>query len=319
MTRGPPHHSWPPMLERLSGAYALLQVSEDKQIVSELRGTVVGVPTAIIASLSAVFSVLFFAQAFGWLEFSTFESVSTRVQLNTSIGLAVFAFTTASASFFQRGAASLNVARFLTLLLSLVVVNYLPAAILNYAFPQLLWLPILFAAATVSGRWAAATVVITFAGVAYRFPDAPAFRNPASLCVTVGVLSLVLALRWLLDGRDANRDRLARLRGAGIGLSLDDFGTGYASLAQLHAFEIDIVKIDRRFVSGLAEGNREQALCAGIISLAHSLGMKVTAEGVETIEQRDLLVGLGCDYAQGWLFGRPVDAAAFEARLNGGG
>ena len=129
------------MLDRLSGAYALLQVSEDEQIVNELRGTVVGVTTAIIAGLSAVISVLFFVHAFGWVEFATFESVSTRVQLNTSIGLAVFAVTTASASFFQRGAASLNVARFLTLLLSLLVVNYLPAVILNYAFPQLLWVP----------------------------------------------------------------------------------------------------------------------------------------------------------------------------------
>jgi EAL domain-containing protein (putative c-di-GMP-specific phosphodiesterase class I) len=148
--------------------------------------------------------------------------------------------------------------------------------------------------------------------------DEPAcLRTFRALGLPPGSIVLEITEGVLLDGREANRERLARLRAAGIGLSLDDFGTGYASLAQLHAFEIDIVKIDRRFVSGLAEGNREQALCAGIISLAHSLGMKVTAEGVETIEQRDLLVGLGCDYAQGWLFGRPADAAAFEARLNG--
>ncbi len=119
----------------------------------------------------------------------------------------------------------------------------------------------------------------------------------------------------LLDNREANRRRLARLRTSGISLSLDDFGTGYSSLAQLHVFEIDIVKIDRRFVAGIAEANREHALCAGIISLAHSLGMRVVAEGVETAEQRDLLLGLRCDFAQGWFFGRPLSADAFEALL----
>lgn len=133
--------------------------------------------------------------------------------------------------------------------------------------------------------------------------------------VPAGAIILEMTEGVLLDGRESNRTQLADLRATGLGLALDDFGTGYASLAQLHAFEIDIVKIDRRFISGLAEGNREHALCAGIISLSHSLGMKVVAEGVETAEQRDLLLGLGCDFCQVWLFGRPIDAASFEALI----
>ena len=623
---------------------ALLQVYEDELIVGDLQRRVLNFATTTVAVLSGTLSLLFLYHALGYLEFPSFEMVGTGTQVNAAIGLALFALTSVAVRVLNSKSASLHLSRLMTVLLAVVVVNFIPATGVQYVMPQAIWLPVLFGAATVSGTWAAITAVGTLLALAIRYSDAPVFHNPASVFVTIAILVLILSLRWLydaglravarshqrvlttlrvdtltglpnrtrlmellseqqsggdgfsgiavarfdidgfgaicdsigatagdellvqvaeqlrtafstslrcarvgaddfavilpapkgpqeaelradeilrklgeartlgdltlrltfkagvavggassgetpegilhradlalteakrtgqrcimslpatiaappsrrrfdiaqqlfgattrgelhlvyqpiieletgriakaeallrwdhpqlgsvspgefiaiaeevgaiheigdwvaaeaakqavhlraaghpdfqmsinrspvqfradgdeepvclrtfralglppgsivleitegvlLDGRDANRDRLARLRAAGVGLSLDDFGTGYASLAQLHAFEIDIVKIDRRFVSGLAEGNREQALCAGIISLAHSLGMKVTAEGVETIEQRDLLVGLGCDYGQGWLFGRPVDAAAFEARLNGAG
>jgi diguanylate cyclase (GGDEF)-like protein len=620
---------------------ALLQVYEDELIVGDLQRRVLNFATTTVAALSGTLSLLFLYHALGYLEFPAFEMVGTGTQVNAAIGLALFALTSVAVRVLNSKSASLHLSRLMTVLLALVVVNFVPATGVQYVMPQAIWLPVLFGAATVSGTWAGITAVGTLLALAIRYSDAPVFHNPASVFVTIAIFVLILSLRWLydaglravarshqrvlttlrvdtltglpnrtrlmellseqqsggdgfsgiavarfdidgfgaicdsigatagdellvqvaeqlrtafstslrcarvgaddfavilpapkgpqeaelradeilrklgeartlgdltlrltfkagvavggasagetpegilhradlalteakrtgqrcimslpatiaappsrrrfdiaqllfgattrgefhlvyqpiieletgriakaeallrwdhpqlgsvspgefiavaeevgaiheigdwvaaeaakqavhlraaghpdfqmsinrspvqfradsdeepvclrtfralglppgsivleitegvlLDGRDANRDRLARLRRAGIGLSLDDFGTGYASLAQLHAFEIDIVKIDRRFVSGLAEGNREQALCAGIISLAHSLGMKVTAEGVETIEQRDLLVGLGCDYGQGWLFGRPLPAEAFEAALN---
>jgi len=624
-----------------SPSHALLQVHEDEIIVIDLQRRVLNFATTVVATLSGLLSLLFLYHALGYIVFPAFEIVGTGTQVNAAIGLALFALTSVVVRVLNSKSASLHLSRLMTVLLALVVVNFIPAAGMQYVMPQAIWLPVLFAAATVSGSWAAITAVGTLTALAIRYSEAPVFHSPASIFVTIAIVVLILSLRWLydaglravarshqrvltnlrvdtltglpnrtrlmellgeqqtggdgfsgiavarfdidgfgaicdsigaaagdelliqvaqqlrtglstslrcarvgaddfavilpapkgpqeaelrvdeilrklgeprdirgqiirltlkagvavgsssgespegilhradlalteakrtgqrciislpttvaaalsrrrfdiaqqlfgattrgemhlvfqpiielesgriakaeallrwdhpelgsispgefigiaeevgaiheigdwvateaakqavhlraaghpdfqmsinrspvqfradsddepaclrtframglppgsivleitegvlLDGREANRERLARLRAAGIGLSLDDFGTGYASLAQLHAFEIDIVKIDRRFVSGLAEGNREQALCAGIISLAHSLGMKVTAEGVETAEQRDLLVGLGCDYAQGWLFGRPVDAAAFEARLNG--
>ena len=630
------------MSDSSSPSHALLQVHEDELIVGDLQRRVLNFATTTVAVLSGTLSLLFLYHGLGYLVFPAFEVVGTGAQVNAAIGLALFALTSVVVRVLNSKSASLHLSRLLTVLLAVVVVNFVPAAGVQFVMPQAIWLPVLFGAATVSGTWAAITAFGTLLALVMRYPDAPVFHSPASIFVTIAIVVLILSLRWLydaglravarshqrvlttlrvdtltglpnrtrlmellgeqrtggdgfsgiavarfdidgfgaicdsigaaagdelliqvaqqlrsvfstslrcarvgaddfavilpaprgpqeaelrvdeilrklgeprdirgqmirltlkagvavgssaaaespegilhradlalteakrtgqrciislpttiaatpsrrrfdiaqqlfgaanrgelhlvyqpiielatgrvakaeallrwdhpelgsvgpgefigiaeevgaiheigdwvateaakqavhlrsaghpdfqmsinrspvqfradsddepaclrtfralglppgsivleitegvlLDGREANRERLARLRAAGIGLSLDDFGTGYASLAQLHAFEIDIVKIDRRFVAGIAEGNREQALCAGIISLAHSLGMKVTAEGVETIEQRDLLVGLGCDYAQGWLFGRPADAAAFETRLNG--
>ena len=98
----------------------------------------------------------------------------------------------------------------------------------------------------------------------------------------------------------------------GIGVSLDDFGTGYSSLAYLQKFDIDFVKIDQSFVRQLVPGSTDLALCQAIIVMAHALGMRVIAEGVETEQQRALLAAAGCDYGQGYLFSRPVPAADFE-------
>jgi len=114
---------------------------------------------------------------------------------------------------------------------------------------------------------------------------------------------------------DATSTTLAQLHGleqAGLEVSLDDFGTGYSSLTYLQKFSIDYIKIDQTFVRNLHQGATDLALCKAIIVMAHELGMKVVAEGVETIEQRNLLVGAGCDYGQGYLFARPMPAADFE-------
>ena len=109
---------------------------------------------------------------------------------------------------------------------------------------------------------------------------------------------------------------LDQIRALGIGIAVDDFGTGYSSLAYLHRFPVDVLKIDREFVSGLTfDGDWDRSLAAGIISLAHSLGLTVVAEGVETAEQSDILRALGCDAMQGYLFARPAPARDLPAAL----
>jgi EAL domain-containing protein (putative c-di-GMP-specific phosphodiesterase class I) len=105
------------------------------------------------------------------------------------------------------------------------------------------------------------------------------------------------------------------LRALGVTLTLDDFGTGYSSLSYLHRFPVSTLKIDRSFVSTLDTGDEHNALVGTITTLAHTLRMAVVAEGVETTVQRDQLAALGCDYGQGYLFARPLDAPAIERVL----
>ena len=120
----------------------------------------------------------------------------------------------------------------------------------------------------------------------------------------------------LLDTSPLVTDHLAELRQAGIDVSLDDFGTGYSSLTYLQKLAIDYIKIDQSFVRNLQPGSTALSLCKAIIVMAHELGMRVVAEGVETETQRDLLLQAGCDHGQGYLFARPMSPAAFEAWMN---
>ena len=101
---------------------------------------------------------------------------------------------------------------------------------------------------------------------------------------------------------------LERLQNLGVRTILDDFGTGYSSLSYLERFPLDYIKIDRSFVGGLGEYPGAQVLVSAIISLAHALGLKVIAEGVETEEHFERLRGMGCDLAQGHLFSEPLIA-----------
>jgi diguanylate cyclase (GGDEF)-like protein/PAS domain S-box-containing protein len=119
----------------------------------------------------------------------------------------------------------------------------------------------------------------------------------------------------LLDASSAVSNRLLQLRDAGIQVALDDFGTGYSSLSYLKKFDIDYLKIDRSFTRNLAPNSSDMALSEAIIVMAHKLGLKVIAEGVETPEQRDLLAAAGCDYGQGYLFARPMPATQFDTLL----
>jgi diguanylate cyclase (GGDEF)-like protein/PAS domain S-box-containing protein len=119
----------------------------------------------------------------------------------------------------------------------------------------------------------------------------------------------------LMEAGAAVSRRLLAFRDAGIQVSLDDFGTGYSSLSYLKKFDIDYLKIDQAFVRNLAPESQDMALCEAIIVMAHKLGIKVIAEGVETEVQRDLLSAAGCDFGQGYHYSRPVPAEAFEVLL----
>ncbi len=110
--------------------------------------------------------------------------------------------------------------------------------------------------------------------------------------------------------------RLQQLKGLGVNLSVDDFGTGYSSLAYLQRFPVDVLKIDRSFIAQLGEAAAATAIVTAMISLAHTLGLRVVAEGVETLQQLQVLRNLGCDRAQGYYFSKPIPSAAFAALLD---
>jgi diguanylate cyclase (GGDEF)-like protein len=109
--------------------------------------------------------------------------------------------------------------------------------------------------------------------------------------------------------------RLHEIRELGIGLALDDFGTGYSCLSHLQELSVSMVKIDRTFVHRIGTPDERPEIVRAIVSLAHALGIAVTAEGVETAEQLERLRGLACEHAQGYFFARPLDAAAAAALL----
>ena len=112
------------------------------------------------------------------------------------------------------------------------------------------------------------------------------------------------------------QERLLAFRDAGIQIAIDDFGTGYSALSYLKRFNIDFLKIDRSFCHESERGKYRSALCEAMVVMAHKLGLKVVAEGVETEQQRDLLKRISCDYAQGYLFSRPIPADEFKSKFS---
>jgi diguanylate cyclase (GGDEF)-like protein/PAS domain S-box-containing protein len=123
----------------------------------------------------------------------------------------------------------------------------------------------------------------------------------------------------LLNDSPQVKERLLYYRDAGIQVAIDDFGTGYSSMAYLQRFDIDYLKIDQSFVRDIDSNSANRTIAETIIMMAHKLGMKVIAEGIETEAQRACLADAGCDYGQGFLFSPAVPVSAFERMLSAGG
>lgn len=133
----------------------------------------------------------------------------------------------------------------------------------------------------------------------------------------IGAEQLTLEVTESLLMRDVEHTigRLKNLRGRGFGLSLDDFGTGYSSLAYLKRFPVDELKIDRSFVQDAIKGGLDEALVSAVIGLGRLFGLRVVAEGVETLAQAEFLREHGCNLQQGYFFARPMPLETFEAFL----
>ena len=128
-------------------------------------------------------------------------------------------------------------------------------------------------------------------------------------------LKLEITETVVMEDGEAAAAMLSQLRELGIGLCIDDFGTGYSSLSYLHKFPINILKVDRSFVSRVGEMGENLEIVRAIVMLARSLGMEVVAEGVETAVQLAQMRAIGCEYGQGYFFSKPLDSEAATALL----
>jgi EAL domain-containing protein (putative c-di-GMP-specific phosphodiesterase class I) len=131
-------------------------------------------------------------------------------------------------------------------------------------------------------------------------------------------LMLELTETALLRRDERLHSDLAELRTIGVRLAIDDFGTGYSSLSYLRDLPIDVVKMDRSFVEGIAESDQRLAVAEGIVQIARTLSLEVVAEGIETEAQLDLLGSMGCHYGQGYLLAMPMPASQAEDLVRNG-
>jgi EAL domain-containing protein (putative c-di-GMP-specific phosphodiesterase class I) len=129
------------------------------------------------------------------------------------------------------------------------------------------------------------------------------------------LLEMEIAESDAMENADESVAVLRRLKALGIGIAIDHFGTGYSSLSYLKRLPVAKIKLDRSFVSGLPNDAEDAAIARAVITMAHSLGLKVVAEGVEAEAQRDFLAAHGYDEMQGSLFARPAAAAECEQFL----
>jgi diguanylate cyclase (GGDEF)-like protein/PAS domain S-box-containing protein len=141
--------------------------------------------------------------------------------------------------------------------------------------------------------------------------------NLTQLGLSGDSISVEITEGLLLNTSASVAAELLEYRDAGIQVAIDDFGTGYSSMAYLKKFDIDYLKIDRSFVRDMVVDAGSRTIAESIIAMAHKLGLQVIAEGVETVEQRALLAAAGCDFAQGYLFSKPVPQDDFERLLTG--
>jgi hypothetical protein len=164
-------------------------------------------------------------------------------------------------------------------------------------------------------------VAVNVSPLQFANPALPAIVTSALAAAQVSPERLELEITesvFLND--DASTDAMfAALKRIGVRLSLDDFGTGYSSLGYLRKAPFDKIKIDQSFVRGATmPGSRNGAIIASIVSLAEALGMETTAEGVETLDELDLIRMLGCSHIQGYIYDKPLSRSSATARLQSG-
>ena len=166
----------------------------------------------------------------------------------------------------------------------------------------------LHVAVNLSGRHLQAATVIEDVQAALRSSNLPASR-----------LTIELTESVMIQNADEMVATMRTLKALGVTLALDDFGTGYSSLSHLQRFPIDVLKLDRSFISALGDAEHDDALTRAILSLGESLGLETLAEGIETEEQYERLRAMGCRLGQGYLMSRPMAAEAFAALVAQGG
>jgi EAL domain-containing protein (putative c-di-GMP-specific phosphodiesterase class I) len=128
-------------------------------------------------------------------------------------------------------------------------------------------------------------------------------------------LKLEITESTVMEKAEVAAGMLGQLKKLGVEVHIDDFGTGYSSLSYLHHFPVDVLKIDGSFVSRMGADEESSEIVGTIVQLAHSLGMEVTAEGVETADQLNQLQGLACEYGQGYFFSEPVNGERAKGML----
>jgi len=164
-------------------------------------------------------------------------------------------------------------------------------------------------------------VAVNVSPLQFANPQLPAIVTSAlaQAGIRASRLELEITESVFLSDDEGTDKMFAALKRIGVRLALDDFGTGYASLGYLKKAPFDKIKIDQSFVHGATQpGSRNGAIIASITGLAHALGMDTTAEGVETLDELDLVRMLGCSHVQGFIYERPLDVAAASERLRTG-
>jgi EAL domain-containing protein (putative c-di-GMP-specific phosphodiesterase class I) len=169
-------------------------------------------------------------------------------------------------------------------------------------------------------RWPTPAPLTIAVNLSARQLQHPAIVDEVSAALAAAGLdpqSLVLEITEtaIMEQLDAAIMILTDLRRLGVRLALDDFGTSYSSLSYLQRLPVDILKIDRSFVAGVARSTEDSALARGILTLAQTLGLETVAEGIETAEQLAALRKLGCQLGQGYFFARPLGPPAVDALL----
>ncbi len=140
----------------------------------------------------------------------------------------------------------------------------------------------------------------------------------ASHCLSAEQLEVELTEEIFIENLERNLNQLTRLNKLGVHLSIDDFGVGYSSLGYLRDFPVDLLKIDRSFITGVTERHDDSVITRAVINLAHNLGIQVAAEGIETEAQLNFLRSHRCDLAQGFLISRPIPADELMVLLKNG-